>query len=105
LDVAGTGTVYTYTVVRHAVVPILAEAVPYVVAAVDLDEAGVRMVANLVGCDPEAVHIGSRVAVHWDDIDLADPTDAPPPDGVAEFGDHVTIPRFRLISDGSDSER
>jgi uncharacterized OB-fold protein len=102
LDVAGTGTVYTYTVVRHAVVPILAEAVPYVVAAVDLDEAGVRMVANLVGCDPEAVHIGSRVAVHWDDID---PTDATPPDGVPEFGDHVTIPRFRLISDGSDSER
>ena len=36
--VAGTGTVYTYTVVRHPVVPMLAPNGPYVVAVVALDE-------------------------------------------------------------------
>jgi uncharacterized OB-fold protein len=80
VEVAGTGTVYTYTIARHPVVPMLADNVPYVVAVVELDDApGVRMIANVVECDPEDVEIGKPVRVVWDDVD-----------------EYVTIPRFTL---------
>ena len=36
----GTGTVFTFTVVRQAFIPALTETIPYVVAALDLDGAG-----------------------------------------------------------------
>jgi len=82
VELPGTGTVFTYTVARHAVVPELAGVVPYVIAAIEVDGApGVRMIANVVECDPDAVSIGSRVSVLWDDA-----------------SDEVTIPRFRLAS-------
>src|ERR1700722_5786441 len=45
-DLPGTGTVYTYTVVRPPLAPALAEVVPYVSAVVELDGtqgAGSRM--------------------------------------------------------------
>ena len=81
VEIPGTGTVYTYTVARHAVVPVLRDIVPYVVAVIEPDGApGVRMIANIVESDPEKVRIGSRAEVVWDDVD-----------------DEVTIPRFRLI--------
>jgi hypothetical protein len=80
VEVSGAGAIYTYTVARHAVVPALADSVPYVVAVIELDGApGVRMIANVVESDPQHVHIGARVEVVWDDID-----------------GEVTIPRFRL---------
>ncbi|TQM11227.1 Zn-ribbon domain-containing OB-fold protein [Pseudonocardia kunmingensis] len=82
VEVSGNGTVYTYTVARHAVVPSLADSVPYVVAVLELDDApGVRMIANVVESDPESVRIGSRVELVWDDVD-----------------DEVTMPRFRIVA-------
>ncbi|MDP2013903.1 MAG: OB-fold domain-containing protein [Actinomycetota bacterium] len=79
-EVPGTGEVYSFTIVRHPVVPALASVVPYVIAVVDLDGApGARLVGNVIDCVPEAVHIGSKVTVVYDDID-----------------DDVTIPRFVL---------
>jgi uncharacterized OB-fold protein len=39
--------------------------VPYAIALVELDE-GVRMLSNVVGCDPESVQIGQRVSVSWE---------------------------------------
>ncbi|WP_372505723.1 Zn-ribbon domain-containing OB-fold protein [Actinomadura madurae] len=76
------GTVYTYTVVRHAVVPALAGSVPYVIAVLEFDDApGIRMIANIVESDVDAVRVGSRVQLAWDDID-----------------DEVTVPRFRLAA-------
>jgi uncharacterized OB-fold protein len=66
LELPGTGTVYTYTVVRQQFLP--AE-VPYVVVAVDLDDApGVRLISNLVDCAPEDLRIGQRVEVVWEDM-------------------------------------
>lgn len=66
----GTGRVYSFTVIRHAVVPLMRDALPYVVAVVELPEAGgVRLVANMVGVDPSAVEIGMPVEVVWDDVD------------------------------------
>ena len=53
-EAKGTGTVYTYSVIRSGA--------PYVIAYVTLDE-GVTMLANVVDCDPGAVRIGLKVKV------------------------------------------
>jgi hypothetical protein len=58
--VSGRGTVFTFTVNRHAYHP--AVPVPYVIAIVELEEQdGLRFITNIVGCDPEAVRIGLPV--------------------------------------------
>jgi uncharacterized protein len=61
----GLGTVYSFTIVRHAPNPALAASVPYVVALIELDE-GPRLVSNVVGVDPDLVAIGQRVRVEFD---------------------------------------
>ena len=52
---AGSGTVYSYSVMRRA-------EVPYAIAYVTLDE-GVTMMTNLVDCSLDAIRIGQRVRV------------------------------------------
>ena len=47
-QVSGLGTVYTYTVVRHATHAALADHIPYVIAIVELAE-GPRMMTNITG--------------------------------------------------------
>ncbi|WP_081738874.1 Zn-ribbon domain-containing OB-fold protein [Mesorhizobium ciceri] len=49
----GEGEIYSYTVIRR-------ETPPRVVAYVRLDE-GVILLTNIVGCDPNGVHIDQRV--------------------------------------------
>jgi uncharacterized OB-fold protein len=58
---SGLGTVYSFTVIRQNGVPPFNERVPFVVAAVDLDEAGARVLAAMPTVDPEAARIGMRV--------------------------------------------
>ncbi|WP_319447731.1 MULTISPECIES: Zn-ribbon domain-containing OB-fold protein [unclassified Mycobacterium] len=63
--VSGDGVVFTYTVnyqqFHPAVVP------PYVIALVELPEQpGLRIAANIAGCDPEAVAIGMAVRVEFE---------------------------------------
>jgi uncharacterized protein len=68
----GTGTIYTFTIVRHPLHPDLGPACPYVSGVVELDGtqgAGARMVVNIVDCDPEAVSIGDRVEIVWEHFD------------------------------------
>ena len=49
----GTGTVFTFTVVRQAFIASLADKLPYIVIAVELDGAqGARIVSNLVDVEP-----------------------------------------------------
>lgn len=70
-ELAGTGTIYSYTVVRHPLAPHLAEAVPYVSAVIELDGtqgAGARLMANVIDCDPETVAIGDTVRVAFDQL-------------------------------------
>ena len=68
-DLPGTGLVYTFSVVRQAFLPALAEVIPYVVAVVEPDgAAGVRMMSNVVDVDPEEVTIGMPVEVVWEDM-------------------------------------
>jgi len=66
VEVAGTGVVYTFTVVHQSFVPGLE--VPHVVAAIELDESGgARIVSNVVDCEPSTIEIGMKVSVVWDD--------------------------------------
>lgn len=64
----GTGVVATYTVLHVAPFAAFEDRLPYVLALIDLDE-GVRMMANIVDCDPQEVHIGLRVSVTYEDRD------------------------------------
>lgn len=62
--------VFTYTVVRHAAHPAVADRLPYVVAVVEFPESpGARLVTNLTDVNPEDVRIGMSVRLWWDEID------------------------------------
>ncbi len=83
-EVPGTGSVATYTVVHQALHPALRDVVPYVVVLVELDgTGGARLASNLVGSPPEAVAVGARVEVAWEDM-----------------GAELTVPRFQLVPPG-----
>ena len=59
--VAGTGTIYTFTVNYQ---PWVAGQQPYVIAVIELDEQpGLRITSNVVGCGVDDVAIGDRVTV------------------------------------------
>jgi uncharacterized protein len=63
--VAGTGTIDTYTINYQAWRPDLE--VPYVIARVAIDGApGVFLTTNIVGCRVDAVEIGDRVRVKFE---------------------------------------
>ena len=65
-DAAGTGTLYTYSVVHSNDLPAFRDRVPYVVAIVDLDE-GPRMETNIVDCPLDELRVGMRVTVAFED--------------------------------------
>jgi len=61
---SGRGTVYSCTVTHQNGVPAFRDAVPYVLAYVDLEE-GPRLMTNVVGCPPEDVTIGMAVRAEF----------------------------------------
>ena len=82
VDLSGLATLYTYTVVRHPVVPALAETVPYVIAVVKLSDAGeAKLVTNIIDCTVDDLSIGQKLEVVW-----------------TEHSPDVTIPRFRPLA-------
>ena len=66
-DDDGGGTVYAASVHSKPGPGREADDGPYVVVLVDLD-AGVRMMSNVVGCPPDDVHAGMRVALAWEGL-------------------------------------
>ncbi|GAA5232139.1 Zn-ribbon domain-containing OB-fold protein [Verticiella sediminum] len=72
----GTGTVYSFSIIRRAPLPAFAATTPYVTALIELDE-GPRMVANILGDDALSVGIGDRVSVVFE-----------------ERGDGAVVPQF-----------
>lgn len=65
----GNGTIYSFTVIRHAVIPMLKEALPFIAAVVELpDTNGCRLIGNVVGIEPEVVTIGLPVTLDWYDV-------------------------------------
>jgi uncharacterized OB-fold protein len=68
IHVGGCGTVFSYTIVHHPVLPTLADAVPYNVVSVALDDApGVRLVSNVLDAAPETIRVGLPVVLAWDE--------------------------------------
>jgi uncharacterized OB-fold protein len=61
ITASGLGTVYSYTVIRQNGVPYFKERVPFVVATVDLDEDGARLLAAMPDLVPEDAAVGMRV--------------------------------------------
>jgi uncharacterized protein len=63
--VSGRGTVMSFTVNQQAWMPELSE--PYVVAIIELaEQAGLRLLSNVVGCDPHSVRIDQPVRVTFE---------------------------------------
>jgi len=73
---SGRGTIYSYVVV-HRAPPGFQDAVPYVVALIDLVE-GPRMMSRITGADPAAVAVGQSVSVVFE-----------------PFDEEITLPVFR----------
>ena len=65
----GRGTVYSFTVIHHPVLPELADSVPYVPAVVELPGTnGCRLVGALGDVALAEVHIGMHVELVWRDV-------------------------------------
>jgi uncharacterized OB-fold protein len=70
VPMSGFGTVYSFTIVRQAFDPAFLPEVPYVVALVELDEQpGLLLLANIVDTEVDAVAVGLRVEVTFEDRD------------------------------------
>ncbi len=70
-DLPGTGTVYSFTIIRHPLGPHLKDVVPYVSGIIELDGtqgAGARLIGNIVGGRPEDVAIGDPVTVEFEPL-------------------------------------
>ncbi len=68
--VSGRGTVASFTVTHFAPTPALADSLPITLVMVELEEqAGLRVVTNLVGAEPGALRIGLPVEVVFEDRD------------------------------------
>lgn len=86
--VSGLGTVNTFTVNRHPFNP--AVPLPYVVALVELvEQEGLRIVTNIVDCEPDSVVVGMPVEVQFEEQATEQdtvfvPVFAPRLDGAAE---------------------
>lgn len=65
VDAAGTGTVYSFSIVVRSAIHGYEDDVPYVVVLVTLDE-GVRLMANIVNVAPDDVRIGMPVRVTFE---------------------------------------
>lgn len=66
-EASGTGSVHAVSVQHRPGPGRDPEAGPYAVALVDLPE-GVRMMTNIVGCDPVDVTVGMSVALAWEPL-------------------------------------
>jgi uncharacterized OB-fold protein len=65
----GRGDIYSFTVVRHAVIPEVRDALPVIAAVVELPGTnGCRVIGNVVDCEPAAVRIGEPVTLDWYDV-------------------------------------
>jgi uncharacterized OB-fold protein len=64
---SGRGKVYTFTATYQNNVPGFRESLPYIMAYVELDE-GIKMLTNLVDCQPDQVKIDMPVEVVYEDV-------------------------------------
>jgi len=67
IECSGRGTIYTYTVVEANAPSAFIQDLPYVVAVVILEE-GVRMLSNIIDCDPYLVKCDMPVQVTFEKL-------------------------------------
>ena len=77
VEASGRGTVYSYVVVHHPQTPMFEYPLPVVL--VELEE-GVRLVSNVIGCEPDQIEIGMAVQAE-----------------LVAFDDELTLPQFRRV--------
>lgn len=65
--ISGHGKVFSYSIVKYNPSPIWQDAVPYILATVEMDE-GVRMKFHLVNCGADDVRIGLPVKMTFKDV-------------------------------------
>ncbi len=66
--VSGRGTIASFTINHQPWYPLMP--LPYVVALVEIEEdPRVRLVTNIVGCDPGEVRIGMSVNVEFEQVE------------------------------------
>jgi uncharacterized OB-fold protein len=76
---SGLGEIYTYTIVDRAILPGMADHLPYVPAVITLEGGGgVRLISNVLDVELADLAIGMPVHVVWDDL-----------------REGVAVPRFR----------
>ena len=86
IQLRGTGSVYSFTIVRHPLSPSLQLAVPYASGIVELDGtqgSGARMIVNIIDCDVDALRIGDKVEIVFEHL--------------AGSESKMSVPRFRPI--------
>ena len=67
--VAGRGTIFTFVVVHHPLMPSLTEHVPYNVSVVEFPDAPeVRFITNVVGTPLEEICVGMPVEVIFEEL-------------------------------------
>jgi uncharacterized OB-fold protein len=82
VQASGRGTVYSYSVVRNNPPSSFMDDLPFVIAIVELEE-GVRMMTNIVDCDPEVVDCDMPVQVTFE-----------------RLNDEITLPKFKPLAQG-----
>lgn len=66
IDVPGTGQVYSYTIVRRAVIPRMESHLPYAPAVIGLDGAPpIRLISAVVESELEDLRVGAAVEPVW----------------------------------------
>ena len=69
---SGRGTVYAVSVQHRPANPTMADRVPYAVALIELDagdgDNAVRVMSNVVNCDPLTVNVGDPVTLTWEPL-------------------------------------
>ena len=67
VPVSGRGSVFSFAIMHQVYHPGFADAVPYAVVVVELEE-GARLISNVVGCPVGEVTIGLPVEVVFEDV-------------------------------------
>lgn len=67
-EMSGEGTLYSYVTFQKAFHPSVQDKVPYTVGVVEL-EGGVRIISNIVDCEPEQLACNKKVKMKWMDCE------------------------------------
>jgi uncharacterized OB-fold protein len=66
----GNGELYSFTVIRHGVIPGLADALPIVIGVVELPDTNhCRLIADILSYPAEVVEIGMPLRLDWYDVE------------------------------------